>query len=63
MIFLISPLFFTCFFASMDKEHLPIKRSTLNPFYTGGLFHCYMLDESICHFRVVGSILSLSFYF
>ena len=28
----------------------------VNPFYTGGLFHCYMLDESICH---VESILSL----
>ena len=26
-------------------------------------FHCYMLDESICHFRGVGSILSLLFYF
>ena len=21
---------------------------------TGGLFHCYMLNESICHFRGVG---------
>ena len=31
--------------------------------YTGRLFHCYMLDKSICHSRVVGSILSLSFYF
>ena len=31
--------------------------------YTGGLFHCYMLDESICHFRGVMSILSLLFYF
>ena len=30
-----------------------------NPLYTGGLFHCYMLDESICHFRGVWSILSL----
>ena len=27
--------------------------------YTGRLFHCYMFDESICHFRGVGSILSL----
>ena len=26
-------------------------------------FHCYMLDESICHFRGVRSILSLLFYF
>ena len=30
-----------------------------NPLYTGELFHCYMLDKSICHFRGVGSILSL----
>ena len=28
-----------------------------NILYTGGLFHCYMLGESICHFRGVGSIL------
>ena len=25
-----------------------------NPLYTGGHFHCYMLDKSICHFRGVG---------
>ena len=31
--------------------------------YTDGPFHCYMLDESICHFRGVGPILSLLFYF
>ena len=31
----------------------------LNPLSTGRLFHCYMLDESICHFRGVGSILSV----
>ena len=35
----------------------------INPLYTGGLFHCYMLDESICHFRGVGSVLLLLFYF
>ena len=29
---------------------------SVNPLHTGGLFHCYMLDESICHFRGVGSI-------
>ena len=28
--------------------------SILNPLYTGGLFHCYMLDESICHIGVSG---------
>ena len=26
---------------------------------TGGLIHYYLLDESFCHFRGVGSILSL----
>ena len=26
-----------------------------NPLYTGKLFHCYMLDESICHLRGIGS--------
>ena len=35
----------------------------INPLYTGGLFDCCMLDESICHFRGIGSILSLLFYF
>ena len=35
---------------------------SVNPLYTGGLFHCYMLDESICHFRGVRSILSLSIF-
>ena len=29
-----------------------------NSLYTGRPFHRYMLDESISHFRVVGSILS-----
>ena len=26
----------------------------INPLYTGGLFHCYMLDKSICHFKGAG---------
>ena len=30
---------------------------------TGRLFHCYILDESICHFRGVGSVLLPLFYF
>ena len=34
-----------------------------NPLYTGGLFHYYMLDESIFHIRVNGSILSFLLYF
>ena len=37
--------------------------SFLNLLYTGRLFHCYMLDKSICHFRGDGSILLLLFYF
>ena len=36
---------------------------TVNPLYTGGLFHYYMLGESIWNFRGVGSILSLLIYF
>ena len=35
----------------------------INLWYTGGLFHSYMLDKSICHYRSVGSIVSLLFYF
>ena len=27
------------------------------------MFHCYILGQSICHFRGVGSILSILFYF
>ena len=34
----------------------------INPLYTGRLFHCYMLDKSICHFRGFESISSLLFY-
>ena len=41
----------------------PFKMGLLYPLYTGGLFHCYMLIESICTFRHVESILSLKFYF
>ena len=40
-----------------------ISANKINPLYTGGLFHCCMLDKSICHFRGVSSILSLLFYF
>ena len=32
-----------------------------NPLCTGGLFHCDLLDESICHFCGVESILSILF--
>ena len=33
----------------------------INPLYIVSLFHCCMLDESICHFRGVGYILSFLF--
>ena len=33
-----------------------------NPLYTGGVFHCHMLDEYICQLRGVGSILLLLVY-
>ena len=29
----------------------------INLLYTGRLFHCYKLDEFICHFRGVRSVL------
>ena len=35
----------------------------INPLCTGRLFHCCMLDESICHFRDVGSIFCRFYYF
>ena len=34
-----------------------------NPFFTGGLLHCYMVVKSICHFKGVRSTLSPLFYF
>ena len=33
--------------------------ASLNPLYTGRLFHCYMLDQSIGTIMSVGSILLL----
>ena len=36
--------------ASLDDKMV----YTLNPLYTDGLFHCYMLDESICYFNLSG---------
>ena len=38
-------------------------QSLINPLYTGGLFHCYMLDKFICHFKGIWSILSLLLHF
>ena len=45
----------------MDNGHCysPFLPTANSPLYTGGLFHCYMLDESISHFRGVGSNMSL----
>ena len=37
-------------------------KMVFDPLYTGILCHCYILDESTCHFRGVGSILWLLFY-
>ena len=31
----------------------PGTNGTIKTLYTGGLFHCYMLDETICNFRGV----------
>ena len=36
------------------KEKVASKILFFNPLFTGGLFHCYMLDKSICHFRRSG---------
>ena len=33
----------------------------IDPLYSGGLFHYYMLDQSICHFR--GVVVFCRFYF
>ena len=35
----------------------------VEPSYTGDLFHYYMLDESICHFRGIGSCHFYSVFF
>ena len=37
--------------------------NNINSLYTGGLFHCYIMDKTICQFRGVRSILWLLFYF
>ena len=35
----------------LSEIYMKVSKTYTNPLYTGGLFHCYMLDESICHFR------------
>ena len=44
-------------------QKLSFRPQRINLLYTGRLFHYHMLDEPICHFRVVGSISSLLFCF
>ena len=39
-----------------QQVHILLLPLINNPLYAGILFHCYMRDESICHFRGVGSI-------
>ena len=46
-----------------SKACKQVRWQSFNPLYTGGLFHCYILDKFICHFRGVESVLSLLFYF
>ena len=37
---------------------LPFSKGlALNPLYTSGVYHCHVLNESICHLMGVGSIL------
>ena len=40
---------------------LEVFAACLNQLYTGRLFYCYMLDESMFHFGGVGSVLWLLF--
>ena len=41
----------------MDLSKLDVGESTghewVKPLYTDGIFHCYVLEKSICHFRRV----------
>ena len=34
-----------------------ISQIFINPMYSGGLCHCYIMGKSICHFRGVGSVI------
>ena len=53
-------VYFICHYQYYNAE---ISVSVSNPLYTGGLFDCYMLYESICYLGGVGYVLSLLFYF
>ena len=46
--------------SSSKDSHVDLNRNLVS--FTGRLFHCHMLDESIFHFRGVGSISSLLLY-
>ena len=46
----------------LDWKPFANSADPINPLYTGGLFHCYMVDESNRHFMGVWSILSVLFY-
>ena len=52
-----------CPFAEWQKCSFALNSFVVNPLNNGELFRCLMLDESICHFRGVRSILSPLFYF
>ena len=45
--------------AHVIMQQSQLWKNVIKPLCTGGLFHCYMLDQSICHFLSVVSILSL----
>ena len=53
--------YYDLLFASVDNEAC-LEWELLYPLYTGGLFHCYMMDEAICNVRGGGSILLFLFY-
>ena len=47
---------------SLSKEAAVIFILAFNPLYIGELFHCYMLDESICHFGGVDLFVAHSIF-
>ena len=52
--------FYGVLFASLRDENLSKFGLSFNLLYTGGLFHYYMLDQSICHFRGVRPIYNIN---
>ena len=44
-------------------QNVSLLKFLSNLLYTGGLFHCYMLDKLFYYLRGVWSALSLLFYF